>query len=180
MSRVYSVGVYSGKFGVSAKYAKKIVDQSINPRVNHNVTSSYRVGDNWNVEVDLLSRDGETKVTKSYEVSISDGKVIRDGRAVRFSVTKSLVPIDDAEIILFSSNSSQTQNSYDWDEIDYLKSDENGVAETNINIKDNVYYFVQIKDCTLACQSVYYKLGEPIKDEYRIEYNPLQYSVIEI
>ncbi|OQB06569.1 MAG: hypothetical protein BWY19_00156 [bacterium ADurb.Bin212] len=180
MSRVYSVGIYSGKFGTSAKYAKKIVDQNINPRVNHNVISSYRVGDNWNVKVDFISRDGEIKVTKNYRVGINDGKIIKEGKAVKFSVTKSLMPIDDAEIILFSSNSGQTQNSYDWDKIDYMKSDENGVAETDIDIKDNVYYFVQIKDCSLACQSVYYKLGEPIKGEYRIEYNPLQYNVVEI
>lgn len=180
LGRVYSAGIYQGKFGASQQYAQKIVDQSISSRVNHNVISSYRSGDNWHVTVDLISKDSEVKINKRFVVGINNGSIINTGKKLSFSVTKALLPIDEAEIVIYSSNSGQTQNTYDWHKIDYLKTDENGVAQTNIEVEENVYYFLQIKDCSLACQSIYFKLSEPIKEEYIIDYNPLQYNVVEL
>jgi len=178
MNKVYSVGIYDGKFGISQKQSKKIVDEKIGAGINHNIISAKKDDGSWLVTADLFSQDGKIKISKEYYISLNSGDLNKRGSEIKINLFKSGEIFSGGELILLEDLSIKNGTTKRRG-ADFAVTDSNGQAEITIPESDNDFY-LQIRDCTFMCQNYLYKLSKPHKNDYSIDLNPMQSNVGEL
>lgn len=175
MNKVYSVGIYDGKFGISQKQAMALVDEKIGVGINHNIISAKKDSENWMVMTNLFSQDGKIKISKEYSLKLNGGSFNNSGSDAIVNLSKTGAVFGGGELILLKDLSIKNGTTK-REGADFTVTDSNGRAVINIPEGESEFY-LQVRDCTFMCQNYLYKLSKPYQKEYSIDLNPAQSNV---
>jgi len=178
--QVFSNGVYGGKFAISQKRAVKAAEVFVNQRINHVTKSVKSGGEYWLVSEALKTRDSKSEVVVDFRVNKRDGEVIKDrtGSVVNMIVIKPKGdPQDEVELMLFADMAEPGAKEAKWSAVDYSISDTSGKVELFLPEGKYANFHLLARDCSFSCQNYYFQFNEPIKSNYEIVLDPMQFGI---
>jgi len=177
-----SLGVYDGKFGLGKSQALEATSKFIGTRINHVPGKIEKDDGYWLVNQTLKTKDSSGKVEKIYRVSRANGEIssYEDNKSISLNLTKSGVHAEEIEALIFVDTSSGANTNPKWQAIDYGVSDSSGNMVISVPKELSKKLLITTNDCTLVCQSNYYRLSLPLKDDYVLVIDPRNVGLIEL